>query len=672
MRFDYHSFFKGETNMRPANLSRTILVLAVLVCAVSTVAAQDWVDLSPGTTSERFMGVSFVDANTGWAAGWDYQNLYHTSDGGQSWVLQDPVVQYVSFYDIDFCDANNGMATGGEGAVIYTKDGGTTWEEAQYGYWLTYEACHMLNPDVGMAAGSNTINQPFVTGTVDSWANLVIMNFYFNMGGVFTEGSLQGVCMIDENIGFAAGRTWLSEGAICKTSDGSATPWETVVELPYACYGIDFPTSDVGYACCDYGNIWKTVDGGDTWNPLTTGVTARLYDIHFADENVGIAVGDAGTIISTTDGGATWTQENSGVSVTLNDVSCVDASTAFAAGDNGTIIGKEAVGPKPLSAADDFDRPDGTDMGPSWIEMEGNTIIENSMGKGNSGAWNLGWMYHSQFQCDYASSVQSVDFIANQGSENVRLMSGLDPNTWGCVSVKIQDNDMDGVFDRVFFESAINAGTWGDLGVPVWYDLANQSTEGTMTVYFTDNGDTAVCEIYDVASGQTETFTASGILSFTYPITGTNYGIGHYNFPYFDNWKVENTEPAPLMANVYQISARNGGSVDLYLDAGAANGNRHYFILGSFSGTEPGTSLPGGATLPLNYDILTDLTLIYTNTFTFSDFNRTLDADGLATAQFNVPGPVSQSSVGTTIHFAYFLYYPMDYVSNPMGVEIVP
>jgi photosystem II stability/assembly factor-like uncharacterized protein len=350
MHFDFHSFIKGETNMRPANLSQMILVLAVLVCAASTVVAQGWEDLSPGTTSERFLGVSFVDENTGWAAGWDYQNLYHTTDGGATWTLQDPVVQYVMFEDIDFCDANNGMATGGEGAIIYTKDGGNTWEEAQYGWWLTYNACHMLNPDVGMAGGANSINQPFVTGTLDSWVNLVAMNFYFMMGGISNEGRIHGICMVDENVGFAAGRTWMSEGAICKTSDGSATPWETIVELSYACYGIDFPTSDVGYACCDYGNILKSTDGGATWNNLTTGVSNRLYDIHFADENVGVAVGDAGTIICTTDGGTTWTQEDSGVSVTLNDVSCVSATSAFAAGDNGTIIGKG--GEAPVLSAD--------------------------------------------------------------------------------------------------------------------------------------------------------------------------------------------------------------------------------------------------------------------------------------------------------------------------------
>jgi len=325
--------------MRLVNFSQTIFALNLMLLIASSSAARDWKDISPGTTTEHFKGISFIDETTGWVAGWDDQNIYNTIDGGETWSLQDPgLLAY--FEDVDFCDADNGMATGYDGTIIYTKNGGRKWETAQNGYLITYQACHMQSPDVGFAGGQNTIFQPFVTGTVDAWNNLIQMNFYFNMGGVSTEGTLLGICMIDQTVGFAAGRTWLGEGAICKTSNGSITPWQTIKELAYACTGIDFPTSQVGYACCDNGIVWKSIDGGNTWNQLVTSVNTRLHDINFADQEIGIAVGDSGMIISTDDGGATWTQENSGVTVQLNDVSCVSAATAFAAGDNGIILGK--------------------------------------------------------------------------------------------------------------------------------------------------------------------------------------------------------------------------------------------------------------------------------------------------------------------------------------------
>jgi probable HAF family extracellular repeat protein len=196
------------------------------------------------------------------------------------------------------------------------------------------------------------------------------------------------------------------------------------------------------------------------------------------------------------------------------------------------------------SASDDFNRPDGTNMGSDWSEEEGNTVIENNMAKGSSGMWMLGWMYHTGFSGPYADSTTSIEFTANQGSENVFLVAGLNPLTWGGVSAKIQDNDMDGMFDRVFFESAINAGNWGSLGVPVWYDLDTPTLTGKMTLTFKDAGDTAVLEIDNDASGLTETYEATGILGFTYPIDGEHFGVGHYNFPYMDNWSASIDVPA--------------------------------------------------------------------------------------------------------------------------------
>lgn len=190
------------------------------------------------------------------------------------------------------------------------------------------------------------------------------------------------------------------------------------------------------------------------------------------------------------------------------------------------------------SASDDFNRPDSTNMGPDWIEDYGDTAIKNQSGVGASGPFTKGFMHHASFVGDYAVSRQSVDFTATGVLDNVVLLAGLDPNTWGCVSVKLQDNDGDKLMDRLFFEGAFNAGSWGG-GVPVKYDLATPTASGRLTVYFDNGGDTVVCEIANAASGQTEVASASGILSFTFPITGKSFGIGHSGAPLFDDWTVE-------------------------------------------------------------------------------------------------------------------------------------
>jgi hypothetical protein len=125
-----------------------------------------------------------------------------------------------------------------------------------------------------------------------------------------------------------------------------------------------------------------------------------------------------------------------------------------------------------------------------------------------------------------------------------------------------------------------------------------------------------------------------------------------------------------LVTDIEKLSASIGGSVALYLSAGWDNGNRNYILLGSVTGTDPGTPLPGGlVTLPLNWDVFTDFVISLINTPVFLNFMGTLDATGSATAQLNAP-PVP-GFAGVTMHYAYALNQPWNFVSNPIAVEIV-
>jgi hypothetical protein len=58
------------------------------------------------------------------------------------------------------------------------------------------------------------------------------------------------------------------------------------------------------------------------------------------------------------------------------------------------------------------------------------------------------------------------------------------------------------------------------------------------------------------------------------------------------------------------------------------------------------------------------------NTPIFMDFLGALDASGTATAQVNAP-PIL-GFAGVTMHYAYALNNPFDFVSNPVAIEIVP
>lgn len=131
-------------------------------------------------------------------------------------------------------------------------------------------------------------------------------------------------------------------------------------------------------------------------------------------------------------------------------------------------------------------------------------------------------------------------------------------------------------------------------------------------------------------------------------------------------------EPAMLKPDAATLSARDGGTINFSLDAGSDNGGRNYVLLGSTTGTAPGTALPGGlATLPLNWDLFTDVVWQNVNTPLFTDFLGVLDANGLAQAQLNAPGQLPLSLVGMVMHFAFASNNPWDFVSNPVGIKFV-
>jgi hypothetical protein len=145
------------------------------------------------------------------------------------------------------------------------------------------------------------------------------------------------------------------------------------------------------------------------------------------------------------------------------------------------------------------------------------------------------------------------------------------------------------------------------------------------------------------------------------------------NYP-FDAYYVDETAAAvpeaSLLADTYTVS-ETGGTVNFFLQAGKDNAFRNYLLVGSITGTDPGTPLPGGlVTLPLNWDLFTNLVINMINSPTFHNFMGALNVYGGGTAQLNLKA-VPPGFVGTFMHYAYALK-PYDMASNPVGIEIVP
>jgi len=126
----------------------------------------------------------------------------------------------------------------------------------------------------------------------------------------------------------------------------------------------------------------------------------------------------------------------------------------------------------------------------------------------------------------------------------------------------------------------------------------------------------------------------------------------------------------PLTVDPTHLSV-GGGTVDFELKAGGKYPGRKYFLLGSISGTSPGTTFASGVVLPLNYDIFMELVLLLANTPVMDNFHSALDGFGKSKAQLNLLSPISPSFIGTTMYYAYVLYSPVDFASNPVSVTFV-
>lgn len=104
-------------------------------------------------------------------------------------------------------------------------------------------------------------------------------------------------------------------GRVYHSYDGgnSWLPYQTIFNGSWFT-DIDFPSSNVGYACGGtafgpYSNvIIKTEDSGLTWDSLTANNFSgmSLTNIAFVDNEVGLVSGEVGLMLRTTDGGASF------------------------------------------------------------------------------------------------------------------------------------------------------------------------------------------------------------------------------------------------------------------------------------------------------------------------------------------------------------------------------
>ncbi len=128
-----------------------------------------------------------------------------------------------------------------------------------------------------------------------------------------------------------------------------------------------------------------------------------------------------------------------------------------------------------------------------------------------------------------------------------------------------------------------------------------------------------------------------------------------------------------LLPSSPAISSASPAPLELALDGGPLLAGRSYAVLGSATGTSPGTPA-GSVVIPLVQDAFTAITLNRANTPPLASFQGLLDARGRATATFAPPPGRLSSLVGSTLWFAWVTHSAgvPDTTSHAAGVAVLP
>jgi photosystem II stability/assembly factor-like uncharacterized protein len=108
--------------------------------------------------------------------------------------------------------------------------------------------------------------------------------------------------------------------------------------------GLQFTSSNNGYAFMTYSSITRTNNAGNSWSiPTGCGVIEDFYDGYMLDDNNGYGVGDCGLIAKTTDGGETWVQYEwnnwtEWSCIQIWGVHFTSASNGYATADSGVVF----------------------------------------------------------------------------------------------------------------------------------------------------------------------------------------------------------------------------------------------------------------------------------------------------------------------------------------------
>lgn len=210
--------------------------------------------------------------------------LLKTLDGGENWQrLEFPEGNRQKVTKLLFNEKGAGMAFGESGLFYRLREDGREWVKIP-------AAIHYLMLD-GVFTGPSG-------GTIVGGGGTILFTedggFTWNKASVFGEatGRLNSVFYVDEKVGWTVG----NNGKIFRTAGGGKLWRPQVSGTLNNLNDVYFTDANNGWIVGDKGTVMRTRDGGNNWQPIETGSEYRLEKVIFVGKK-GWAVGFGGTIL---------------------------------------------------------------------------------------------------------------------------------------------------------------------------------------------------------------------------------------------------------------------------------------------------------------------------------------------------------------------------------------
>jgi len=267
--------FPEGQNQIGYSIGQSLTYNGVGIVIKTTDGGSTWTQLTPNGIP-GLEAMSFLDLQTGYAAGWD-NYIIKTTDGGMSWDTLSAGMDLWEISDIEFTDVNNGVIAGFY-ATLVTADGGLTWTEATGMTILPYKMTYASGTTVFAAGGGGVCKS--IDGGL-TWTQ------------VYTNSLLLGLDFYDANYGIAVG----DYGYVATTTDGGSTWLEDQSvgdQLLHTAYIWDYDTAWIG------GTpelVYKKTGSGG-WNfAYSSNYQKAFYRITFTDNYTGFICGGSGGIV---------------------------------------------------------------------------------------------------------------------------------------------------------------------------------------------------------------------------------------------------------------------------------------------------------------------------------------------------------------------------------------